>query len=342
MARPSNPSAVRRSRPPPRIGLVVAFARLARAERDAIELAWDAATSSLRRWKPGFVHVGTRAVPADSPRADLIVYLGESSRFRDVAGAAARSTPVMLVKSTVEELLVRPPDTPPRYRMCTGVNGIGHALAAAVPRVPSVDWTTLPWPRALAPWTTLGAAEQSYVETSVAAFRAAAARRGIPWRTGPPARRQPFSVFLTMHDPAAATLAEAALELWPQCTVLTADGMVATHAPSGRPWPSRVLRVRHWSPHSRSRTCRLFRAALAGRRVPDFDSAGMLFGTLVFLDFAFGTGAESSCLQGAGARSGPLGLMRLTAAGRPQPERLVVFRGEEPRVVTVRDPRGRA
>lgn len=318
----------------PRIGLAVVFAALAADEQEAIERTWRAATGVAGNWTPAFVRMGVAPI-TDAPPADLLVYLGESSRFDSVAGTLAEKMPVVFVKSTVERLLEVPAGAPRRYRMCTGVRGIARALASVAPPGPTVDWTRLPWPKALSHLSHLDEAEQRYVDISVAAFREAMADRGIPWQTAAPPDGLSFSVFMTIHDPAAATLAAAALERWAGCTVLAADGMVAMRAPSGEPWSDRLTRVRHWSPRIRSGSNTLFRAALGGGPLPDFDSAGMLFGTMTFLDRALGTGARPHSLEDAGVQWGPLGLSRLSASGRPYPERLVVFQGRNHKVVVI-------
>ena len=126
-----------------------------------------------------------------------------------------------------------------------------------------------------------------------------------------------------MHDPLASRLASAALELWPQCTVLTADGMVSERAPDGSPWPPRLYRVRHWSPRARSQANQGFRAALGGP-LPEYDTAGLLFGSLAWLDAAFAAGVAPDALDQAPAGPGPLGRLRLAPGGRPVPERLIV------------------
>lgn len=308
-----------------RIGLAVVFATLAEQERRAIDTAWRAGVSTATTWRPAFAAHGTDPLGASAPqRADLLVYLGESSRFDRVAAAFAARRPVVLVKSTVEQLLARAPGAPPRYRVCTGIDDIARQLAGRAPLCPTVNWTTLDWPAALAREIHLDPAEQGYVEASLRAFREAAGRRGIAWRTSPPAGRRHFSIFLTMHDPLAARLAAAALERWPQCTVLTADGMVSERSPDGTPWPPRLWRLRHWSPRSRSQANQLFRAALGQRSLPDFDTAGLLFGTLAWLDRAFAAGAVPSALELAPAGPGPLGPLRLAADGTPHPARLIV------------------
>ena len=318
-----------------RVGLVVAFAALGDEERHAVEIAWNHAIASAVNWTPAFAAFGLESITDRACASDILVYLGESSRFERVAGEASQRVPVVLVKSTVEELLHRESGSPPRYRMCTGVTGIAKALASVAPLAPTVDWQTLPWPRDVMGLLHLDNAEQSYVDISVAAFRSAAEGRGIRWQRRLPNGGQTFSVFLTMHDPSAAMLAQTALRLWPQCTVLAADGMVATRAPGGEKWPERMLRVRHWSPRSHSTSNRLFREAVRGKRLPDYDSAGMVFGALCFLDRAFATGVLPEELHFAGRHAGPLGLMRMTLSGQPQPERLVVFQGDRMKVITV-------
>lgn len=317
---------------PTRIALAVVFADPGDDEQQAIDATWRAAASVARHWTPSFYACGLAPLPDDCP-ADLLVYLGESSRFQGVAGALSQRIPVVFVKSTIEELLDRPPGGARRYRMSTGVRGIAAALAAAAPVAPSVDWRSVPWPPALAAACHLDPAEQAYVDASIAAFREAAAARGIRWRNEVPPDGSPFSVFVTMHDPLAARLADAALTMWPQCSVLAADGMVSICRPCGRSWPDRLVRVRHWFPQSRAVGTRRFRETF-GRVLPDFDSAGMLFGTLGFLDGAQGS-APPDRLEEAGRHPGPLGAMRMTASGRPAPERLVLFRGDRPMVVTV-------
>jgi len=319
-----------------RIGLAVAFAALPAREREAIERTWLAAVETAHAWVPAFAEFGLAALGSvRRRRADLLVYLGESSRFDRLAGALARDVPVVFVKSTVEGLLDRPPGAAPRYRMSTGVRGLASALVAAAPAGPSVDWRSLPWPTELAPLLRLDPAERRYVEASVGAFRQAAAARGLEWRRGVP-RRGPFSLFLTMHDPAAAALASAACALWPRCTVLAADGMTSTCAPGGHSWPPQVVRVRHWTPRSRSRSNRVLRRVWGDGAPADFDSVGMLFGALRFLDGALGGGAPPDRLEEAAVQPGPLGPMRLTATGRPHPERLVLMRGRAAQVVSVR------
>jgi hypothetical protein len=317
-----------------RIGLAVVFAALAADEREAIDRAWCAGAGVAHNWNPAFVRTGVAPITNAAP-ADLLVYLGESSRFDSVAGALAQKMPVVFVKSTVEQLLEVPPGAPRRYRMCTGVRGIARALASVAPPGPTVDWTRVPWPEGFSRLCHLDDAEQRYVDVSVAAFREAMASRSIPWRTVVPPDGSSFSVFLTMHDPAAATLAAGALGTWARCTVLAADGMVAMRAPNGDPWSDRLIRVRHWSPRIRSASNGLFRAALDGRPLPDFDSAGMLFGTMAFLDRALATGARPHRLEDAGAQWGPVGLTRLTASGCPHPERLVVFQGQDHKVIAI-------
>jgi len=315
------------------IGLSVAIAGLTEEERRGIEAAWRCAVGSARAWKPAFVAVGVTPLSASLPEPDILVYLGESSRFDTVAGTLARQVPVVFVKSTVEELLNRVPGAPPRYRMSTGVTGIAAALAATATHAPTVDWTSLPWPQECASFLHLDEAEARYVDASVTAFRTAAAARNMSWRTSLPRGRQ-FSVFLTMHDPAAATLATVASRRWPRCTVLAADGMVSTRTVEGQAWPSQVVRVRHWSPRLRSRSNRIFRAA-HGIALPDYDSAGMLFGTLQFLDSVLHAGAPPDRLEDGGRHPGPLGPMRMTASGHPQPERLVLFRGAQARTFVI-------
>lgn len=317
------------------LGLVVAFANLGEGEWQAAKVAWECALGCAQHWRPAFASFGLNSIANLARAADALVYLGESSRFQRVAGEASRHVPVVFVKSTVEGLLDRPKGYAPRYRMCTGVNGIARALAAMAPPGPSVHWTTLPWPEDVAHWTHLDDAEASYVRASVDAFQEAAEARGIPWVSGLPPQGQPFSVFLTMHDPGAAILADTALRLWSRCTVLAADGMVSTSAPDGTPWPPRILRVRHWVGSVDSESNRAFRDQMCGEPAPDFDSAGMLFGTLYFLDRAFGTGAPPTALEAAGTQAGPLGPMQMTPSGRPAPERVIVLAGGQAHVVEV-------
>ncbi len=317
-----------------RVGLVVAFASLGQQDERAVRAAWSAAARVATAWKPTFAAFGLEPVPAEAHGADLIVYLGESSRFQGVAGEATRNTPVVLVKSTVEELLERPAGSAMRYRMCTGVDGIATALATIAPPAPTVDWRTLPWPADLASLKQLEPAEETYVAKSLAAFKRAANTYGFHWHSGLPANDQPFSVFLTMHDPAAALLADAALSLWPQCTVLAGDGMSANCAADGTPWSARLCRVRHWSRLARSLSTRVFQDTL-GKPLPDLDSAGMVFGTLFFIDRALAAGAAPERLHEAGRHPGPLGVMRLTASGHPEPERIVVLRGTKMNIVKI-------
>ncbi len=318
-----------------RVGLVVAFASLGEGERRAAQAAWECAIACAEHWTPAFAAFGLGSVAEQARAADILVYLGESSRFAAVAGEASRHIPVVFVKSTVEDLLDRPPGYARRYRMCTGVNGIARALALGAPPVPSVDWTALPWPESVVRWTHLDDAEASYVRASLDAFRKAVEARGLPWLATPPSEDQPFSVFLTMHDPGAAILAATALRMWSQCTVLAADGMVSTRAPDGSPWPARLLRVRHWVGSMDSESNRVFRRQMQGDPVPDFDSAGMLFGTLYFLDHAFGAGGSPSTLEAAGDQPGPLGRMGMTPSGRPQPERIVIVSGQRAEVAEI-------
>jgi hypothetical protein len=313
-----------------RVGLAVAFAALGADERRAIATAWRAAVSAATSWTPAFDVDGTDPLEAAARRADLLVYLGESSRFDPVAGAFAASRPVILVKSTVERLLVRSAGAPPRWRVCAGIDGIARLLAGQAPPGPTVDWTRLPWPRDFGDVIRLEPAEQGYVDDSLGAFRDAARRRGIAWRSGLPPNRQPFTVFLTMHDPLAARLAAAALARWPQCTVLTADGMVSDRAPDGSPWPARLWRLRHWSPRSRSLANELFRVAIGRRALPDFDTAGLLFGTLAWLDRAFAEHVPPDALDRAPAGPGPLGPLRLNPDGTPHPARLIVGPADNP------------
>ncbi len=322
-----------------RIGLSVVFAGLTPTDKRAVRGAWNCAVRTATAWRPAFATFGLDPLPEDAHGADLIVYLGESSRFEAVAGQASRNTPVVLVKSTVEELLDRPAGAAMRYRMCTGVEGIAQALATVAPRAPTVNWQNLPWPSSVHHLTKLEPGEERYVATSVDAFRRAAEARGLCWIESLPDREQPFSVFLTMHDPAAAHLAEAALNQWPHCTVLAADGMSATTTPEGKPWPARLARVRHWSPRSRSASNRAFRAAL-GKPLPDLDSPGMVFGTLYFLNRAFAAGATPECLAEAGTHPGPLGRLRMTASGHPEPERIIVFQGSQLTVVNIGEKEG--
>jgi len=317
------------------VGLVVAFAALDEVEQRAVEATWQCAVASATHWKPAIATFGLDPVSEQARNVDILVYLGESSRFDGVAGEAAQRVPVVFVKSTVEELLIRPPDAAPRYRMCTGVRGIAWALASVAPMAPTVDWKTLPWPNSVRDLTELDEAELSYVNTSVEAFREAAEKRDIPWVIGLPGGDETFSVFLTMHDPTAAVLAEKALRLWPQCTVLAADGMVSSRAPSGQRWPEQLARVRHWSSHSHSKSNDLFREAMGNQPLPDFDSAGMLFGTMNFLDSVFAAGGQPRALESAGTHPGPLGPLRMTTSGRPLPERIMIFHGEQSEVLTV-------
>lgn len=319
----------------PRVGLAVVFAAPGEEEEKSIAAAWDAAGRMEKSWQPAFSIFGIDPLPAGSEDIDILVYLGESSRFERVAGSLSQKVPVIFVKSTVEELLDRPLASARRYRMSTGVNGIARALAGAAPLAPSVKWTSLPWPDDLLPLVRLDEAEQRYVNKSLDAFRSAVKERGLAWLEGMPEDGKPFSVFLTMHDPAAAKLAEAALNLWPQCTVLTADGMVSTVSPSGTPWPERMVRVRHWSPLAASRSNDLFSLALNGGSLPDFDSPGMMFGTLVFLDHAFRAGAKADHLEDAGPQPGPDGMMKMTASGKSNPERLILFRGDKMEITEI-------
>lgn len=314
-----------------RIGLVVAFAALSPQEDAAVHLTWAAAHAAARHWEPAGLWSGLEPLPAAAESADLLVYLGESSRFSQVAGTAAAQVPVVLVKSTVEALLERPFGAAPRYRMCTGVDGIAQALAKVAPEVPSVDWQGVPWTQPVH----LDDAEAGYVANSAAAFKKAMLGRGLPWLEGIPAGGAPFSVFLTMHDPSAANLAAFALHKWQQCTVLAADGMVATSMPNGEPWPDRLLRVRHWTMQVPSDANQAFTGALNGQTAPDFDSAGMVFGTMNYLDAVCGSGGSLARLEDAGRWAGPLGLMAMTASGRPDPERIVVWRGAHPEVVEI-------
>jgi hypothetical protein len=319
---------------PVRVGLVVAFAALGEVEETAVRQAWQCAVEKATEWTPAFLAFGLESVTAKSKNADILVYLGESSRFEQVAGEASRETPVVFVKSTIEELLDRPAGGAPRYRMCTGVKGIARALASVAPMVPTVDWETVAWPDSVVDMTELERTEQSYVEASIAAFRDAARQRGIPWRQSVPADGR-FSVFLTMHDPTAAALAEAALNLWPEATVLAADGMVSTRAPSGQPWPQRLIRVRHWTPRIESESNRQYRSGMGGQPLPDFDSAGMVFGTMCFLDHAFAAGGSTTSLESAGRHPGPQGPVQMTGSGHPLPERIVVLSGDEYQALTI-------
>ena len=318
-----------------RIGVAVTFAALSQVEHLAVEESLRRACSLAENWELAFVNYGLKPIDSSTSTPDLLVYLGESSRFENVAGQIAQRVPVVFVKSTVEELLIRPAGGPMRYRMSTGVFGIAQALAGSAPLVPTVDWTSLPWPAALAQYLHLDPGEQSYVTISIDTFRQAAAQRGIQWQHGLPANGQPFSIFLTMHDPAAASLADYALRTWPQCTVIAADGMSSTAAPNGSPWPDRLIRVRHWTALSRSQSNLLYRSAL-GASLPDIDSPGMLFGTLHLLDTLLGAGAQPESLEKGGRKPGPLGLMRMTTSGHPDPERVIIFRGHKWNVINIR------
>jgi hypothetical protein len=304
-------------------------------ERQAVEEALRCACQAAANWELAFVNYGLTPIPADKPDVDLLVYLGESSRFESVAGGLAQRVPVVFIKSTVENLLDRPMGSAPRYRMSTGVLGIAQALAQAAPLAPTVDWTSLPWPDELSRLVHLDPGEQGYVDISLGTFRAAAEQRGIHWVRGLPADGHAFSVFLTMHDPAAALLAHYALSHWPQCTVIAADGMSSTTAPDGSSWPERLIRVRHWTALSRSASNQRYRALL-GQALPDIDSPGMLFGTLFFLDALLGKGANPALLETAGTALGPLGLLRMTASGHPDPERVILFSGRKWSVSKIR------
>ncbi len=317
-----------------KIGVAVTFAVLSQVERQAVEDSLRCACAVAENWDLAFVNYGLNPIQADA-RADLLVYLGESSRFDSVAGQLAQNVPVVFVKSTVEDLLARPPASAMRYRMSTGVLGIAQALAGAAPLLPSVDWTSLPWPEDLQQRLHLDPAEQGYVNISIDTFRQAAAMRGIEWQQGLPSDDQAFSVFLTMHDPAAACLADYALRAWPQCTVIAADGMSSTTAPDGSAWPDRLIRVRHWTALSRSETNLIYRSAL-GAPLPDIDSPGMLFGTLHLLDALLGAGASPDALENGGRKPGPLGPMRMTSSGHPDPERVIIFRGSKWSVFKIR------
>lgn len=317
------------------VGLVVAFVSLAHDEQRAVERAWSCAATIGTSWEPVFEAFGLKPIVGDMQGVDMLIYLGESSRFEEVTGEVAQRVPVIFVKSTVEELLDQPPGAAPRYRMCAGVKGIAQALASIAPLAPTVDWQTVPWHESVAGLTELDEAEHAFVDISIRAFCEAARQRGIRWVTGLPPGGQPFSVFLPMHDPTAAMLANIALRRWPQCTVLAGDGMVTTRTPDGTRWPSRLIRVRHWSPRIRSTSNRLFRKAMGDEPLPDFDSSGMLFGTMCFLDRALAGGAMSERLEAAGIHPGPLGPMRMTPSGRPQPQRLVIVRGHQIRVLTI-------
>jgi len=317
------------------VGLVVAFASLTHDEQRAVQRVYHCTATTATCWESAFEAFGLKPIAGDRRGADILIYLGESSRFEEVAGKGTRRIPVIFVKSTVEKLLDHAPGVAPRYRMCAGVKAIAHALASAAPLAPTVDWKTLSWPESAASLTRLDEAEHAFVDTSIRAFRRAASDRGIRWITALPPGRQVFSVLLMMHDPAAAMLADIALRRWPQCTVLAGDGMVATRAPDGARWPSRLIRVRHWSPRIHSTSNRLFREAMGDEPLPDFDSSGMLFGTMCFLDSALAGGAVPARLEVAGAHPGPLGPMCMTPSGRPQPQRLVVVRGQRVRVLTI-------
>lgn len=316
-------------KPKPKIGLAVVFAALSAEEHTAVEQIWDCACKQAKHWQPAFIRYGLEPLTDKFSNIDLLVYLGESSRFDSVAASLNQHVPVVLVKSTIEELMNTPAGSARRYRMSTVVDGIAQALAAASPPIPSVDWKTLPWPAEMASLLTLHPAEQGYVDKSILAFRKAVEERGLSWLEGLPASGQPFSVFLTMHDPTAAQLAGTALKLWPQATVIAADGMTSTHAPDGHPWPERLIRIRHWSPRSRSASNRALQSALQSGSAPDFDSPGMLFGTLNFLDHAFKQGTAPGQLENAGQQPGPLGPMRMTSEGRAHPERVVLLRGQK-------------
>jgi hypothetical protein len=317
-----------------RIGVAVTFAALSEVERLAVEESLRCACNAAENWELAFVNYGLDPIDG-SANADLLVYLGESSRFDSVAGQLAQRIPVVFIKSTVENLLIRPQGSAMRYRMSTGVLGIAQALAGSAPLIPSVDWTSLPWPADLLQYLHLDPAEQGYVTISIDTFRQAAARRGIEWRQGLPASGQAFSIFLTMHDPAAAFLADYALRTWPQCTVIAADGMSSTAAPDGSPWPDRLIRVRHWTALSRSQSNLLYRSIL-GAPLPDIDSPGMLFGTLHLLDAIFSTGGSPEVLEKGGRKPGPLGLMRMTSSGHPDPERVIIFRGRKWSIFNIR------
>jgi hypothetical protein len=317
-----------------RIGVAVTFAALSEVERLAVEESLRCACTAAKNWELAFVNYGLNPIDS-SAKADLLVYLGESSRFESVAGQLAQRVPVVFIKSTVESLLVRPPGSAMRYRMSTGVLGIAQALAGSAPLVPSVDWTSLPWPADLRQYLHLDPAEQGYVTISINTFRQAAAERGIEWHQAIPAGGQAFSVFLTMHDPAAAFLADYALRTWPQCTVIAADGMSSTAAPDGSPWPDRLIRVRHWTALSRSQSNLLYRSIL-GSPLPDIDSPGMLFGTLHLLDEILGAGGSPEVLEKGRRQPGPLGLMRMTSSGHPDPERVIIFRGRKWNVFNIR------
>lgn len=319
----------------PRVGLAVVFAALGEAEEASIKLMWQAATAAPRHWQPAFIQFGIDPLPYQPQDLDILVYLGESSRFERVAGELSKCVPIVFVKSTVEELMTWPLDSARRYRMSTGVDGIGRALAAAAPAAPSVNWTKLPWPAELAHHTHMDAAEAAYVEKSLGAFRKMIEARGQQWLETLPEGDQPFSIFLTMHDPAAAELAEAALKTWPQCTVITADGMTSMRQPSGEAWPKRQIRVRHWSPQVRSRSNELFSEAVKNQPLPDFDSPGMTYGALTFLDHAFGNGVTPEGLDSAGLQPGPTGEMRFGENGKCMPERLIIFHGEEMTIMEV-------
>jgi hypothetical protein len=120
-----------------RIGVAVTFAALGDVERQAVEEALRCAVSSAGNWELVFANYGLTPIAGAMPGVDLLVYLGESSRFESVAGALAQRVPVVFIKSTVESLLDRPAGSAMRYRMSTGVLGIAQALAQAAPLAPT-------------------------------------------------------------------------------------------------------------------------------------------------------------------------------------------------------------
>ena len=268
----------------------------------------------------------------DLDGVDLVVYLGESSRFETTLGENRSRVPVVFVKSTMDHLMKREASDAPRYRMCMGVADIVTALARIAPLKACVDPADLDWGPAAGHITGMDAAERFFVSESIAAFRETYESLGGRWAREVPENGE-FLVFLPMHDPAASALAEIAIEKWPGCTVLAGDGMTQMTMAEGEPWPANVMRVRHWSAGFDSPCNRRLMELAEAEGIAqciDFDSCGMLFGAVMAAEQAYVQNGRDLART---PFDGPLGEACFGSGGEIEPGRLVAMKGEELSVV---------
>lgn len=310
------------------ICIVIGFLDMAAEERTAIDIAIKAALNHLVHSCISHVHIGVSPLKIDK-KTDVIIYLGESSRYHTIIQAYEHVIPSVLVKSTMNHLLSESASKTPKYRMCATLTELIRGLVKNNEMSQYVDFRIMDWGEMTDDISAMDNAEKTFVDNSLDTLQAIILENSLTWLTQVP--NNDFCLFLPMHEPLVSRMAAYAIGKWPRAHVFSGDGMTSTHRPNGESWGPRLKFIRHWSSQLNTPDVKKIEP-FCQSPIPDSDSLGLLFNTILSIDSL--ACYDLKKLNGHWFQ-GPFVQSRFNDNGEITPKKAVVIHQENARLVSI-------